>query len=87
MHRECIEKTRTHYRGRHILATQQRSYDIYLHSRLAPDRGEKWRQAGRMAKENAGSTSRPEEDARINYALFPVEFLAKQWMGGGEWAG
>jgi hypothetical protein len=29
----CIEKTRTHYRGRHILATQQRSYHIHRHKR------------------------------------------------------
>ena len=59
----CIEETRTHYRGRHILATQQRSYYIHLHRRLAPDRGGKPRQTGRMVKENAGPTSRPEENA------------------------
>ena len=73
-----IEKTRTHYGGWHILATQQRSYYIHLYRRLALDRGGKPRQTGRMAKENAGPTSRPEETARINHALFPVEFLAKQ---------
>ena len=74
----CIEETRTHYGGRHILATQQRSYYIHLYRRLALDRGGKPRQTGRMDKENAGPTSRPEENARINYALLPVEFLAKQ---------
>ena len=31
-----------------------------------------------MDKENTGPTSRPEENVRINYALFPVEFLVKQ---------
>ena len=58
-----IEKTRTHYGGWHILVTQQRSYYIHLYRRLAPTRGGKPIQTGRMAKENAGSTSRPEENA------------------------
>ena len=57
-----IEKTRTHYGGCHILATQQRSYYIHLYRRLAPDRGGKPRQTGRMSKENTGPTSRPEEN-------------------------
>ena len=30
------------------------------------------------SKKTAGPTSRPEENTRINYVLFPVEFLAKQ---------
>ena len=60
---QLLEKTRTHYRGCHILATQQRSYYIHLYRRLAPDRGGKPRQTGRMAKEDAGLTSRPEENA------------------------
>jgi hypothetical protein len=73
-----IEETRTHYGGRHILATQQMSYYIHLYRRLTPDRGGKPRQTGRMTKENTGPTSRPEENIWINYALFPVEFLVKQ---------
>ena len=39
------------------------SYYIHLYRRLAPDRGGKSRQTGRMAKENAGPISRPEENA------------------------
>ena len=73
-----IEEALTHYGGRHILVTQQRSYYIHLYRRLALDRGGQPRQTGRMAKENASPTSRPEENARVRYALFPVEFLAKQ---------
>ena len=59
----CIEEMTTHYGGRHILPTQQRSYYIHFYRRLAPDRGGKPRQTGRMAKENAGPTSRPDENA------------------------
>ena len=31
-----------------------------------------------MTKENTGPTSRPEENARVSYALFPVLFQATQ---------
>ena len=68
-----IEKTRMDYGGWYILDTQQRSYYIHLYRRLALDRGGKPRQTGKMVKENTGPTSRPEENARVNYALFPVE--------------
>ena len=67
-----IEEALTHYGGRHILVTQQRSYYIHLYRRLALDKGGKSRQTGRMTKENTGPTSRPEENARINHTLFPM---------------
>ena len=59
----CIEETRTHYGGRHILVTEQRRYYIHLYRRLVPGRGAKPRQTEGMAKENTGPTSRPEENA------------------------
>ena len=39
--------------------------------------GESRDKLGECLKENTESTSRPEENAQVNYALFPVELLVK----------